>query len=132
MTSSSNSSTVIPTLPLNTPSLTLVQFPTSLKLSSTNYLSWKTQIEALLHGLDLYKYIDGTHPSPQPTVIVGISTPHADYPAWFRQDRLMFGSLVGTLSPPIVPLITNASSSLEAWTILSHTYANPSRGHIKQ
>ncbi|KAL4565872.1 hypothetical protein LXL04_029978 [Taraxacum kok-saghyz] len=124
---------VIHNIPLKTPSLTLVQFPHSLKLSSTNYMSWKTQIEALLHGLDLYKFIDGTNLPPKPTVTVdGVSTPHTDYQAWFRQDRLLFGALVGTLSPSIVPLITNASSSLEAWQILSNTYASPSRGHIKQ
>ncbi|KAL4591677.1 hypothetical protein LXL04_004647 [Taraxacum kok-saghyz] len=71
-------------------------------------------------------------PAPAPTVTNGVSTPHPDYAAWFRQDRLLFGAIVGSLSPSIVPLITSASSSLEAWIILSNTYANPSRGDIKQ
>ncbi|KAL4591014.1 hypothetical protein LXL04_003962 [Taraxacum kok-saghyz] len=129
---SSTSSSTVNSLPLTTTSLTLVNFPSSLKLSSTNYLSWKTQIEALLHGLDLYKFINGTHLPPKPTATNGVSTPHADYPAWFRQDRLLFGALVGTLSPALVPLVSSAATSLEAWTILSNTYAKPSRGHIKQ
>ncbi|KAD6119781.1 hypothetical protein E3N88_11052 [Mikania micrantha] len=34
--------------------------------------------------------------------------------------------------PPIIPLVTNASSSHDAWKILAGTYASPSRGHIKQ
>ncbi|KAD6119783.1 hypothetical protein E3N88_11054 [Mikania micrantha] len=73
--------------------LTIATFPTSLKLTSTNYLGWKTQIEALLHGLDLYKYIDGSLPPPPPTVAVdGSSTPHKDYNNWFRQDRLLFAN----------------------------------------
>lgn len=54
--------------------LTIVNFPSSLKLSLTNYLEWKTQIEALLHGLDLYKLINGSHPAPSPTITVGTST----------------------------------------------------------
>lgn len=133
MSTDNSSSSIIHTLPLKTPSLTVVQFPPSLKLLSTNYMSWKTQIEALLYGLDLYKFIDGSNPSPKPTVAEnGTTTPHPDYAAWFRQDRLLFGAIVGTLSPSIVPLITNASSSLDAWKILSNTYAKPSRGHIKQ
>lgn len=70
-------------------------------------------------------------PTPLP-ITDGASIPHPDYSIWFRQDRLLFGALVGTLSPAIVPLVTNASSSLEAWNILSNTYANPSRGYIKQ
>ncbi|CAH1445192.1 unnamed protein product [Lactuca virosa] len=56
-TEGSSHSSVIHTLPLTTPSITLVQFPSSLKLLSTNYMSWKTQIEALLYGLDLYKLL---------------------------------------------------------------------------
>ncbi|KAJ9556373.1 hypothetical protein OSB04_010987 [Centaurea solstitialis] len=113
--------------------ITIVNFPATLKLTSTNYLAWKTQIEALLHGLDLYRYIDGTYPAPSPTIADdGKATPHPDYQKWFRQDRLLFGALVGSLSPQIVPLITNASSSLEAWKTLASTYASPSRGHIKQ
>lgn len=101
-------------LPLTTINITLVTFPPSLKLTSTNYMSWKIQIETLLHVLDLYKFIDGSTLAPQPTVVAGVSTPHTTYPAWFRQDRLLFGTIVGFLSPSIVPLISNDASSLEA------------------
>ncbi|KAD3067542.1 hypothetical protein E3N88_35422 [Mikania micrantha] len=132
-TESTLESPVITSIPITTPSLTIVHFPSSLKLLSNNYLGWKTQVEAILHGLDLFKFIDGSHPPPLPTTDeTGRSTPHSDFQAWFSQDRLLFGALVGNLSPPIVPLITNATSSLDAWKILSNTYASPSRGHIKQ
>ncbi|KAD7478660.1 hypothetical protein E3N88_01796 [Mikania micrantha] len=120
-------------IPNTSTNITMVTFPNSLKLTSTNYLSWKTQIEAILQGLDLFKFIDGTHLPPLPTVKPdGSTTPHADFPKWYRQDRLLFGALVGTLSAPIVSLINHAPSSLEAWTILANTYAAPTRGHIKQ
>ncbi|KAK9049688.1 hypothetical protein SSX86_031342 [Deinandra increscens subsp. villosa] len=113
--------------------LTIVTLPGTLKLTSSNYLAWKTQIEALLYGLDLYKFIDGSHPAPQPIKATdGSSTPDPNYATWFCQDRLLFGALVGSLSPSIVPLITGASSSRDAWQILAQTYASPTRGHIKQ
>lgn len=131
MSTESSTNSSVSSVPI-TSNLTLVNFPTSLKLDSTNYLTWKTQTEALLRGLDLYKFIDGSYPAPTPTVDATGVTTHKDYTKWFRQDRLLFGALVGTLSPPIVPLITNATSSFEAWKILSNTYASPSRGHIKQ
>ncbi|KAJ0647385.1 putative transcription factor interactor and regulator CCHC(Zn) family [Helianthus annuus] len=116
-----------------TPTVTMVNFPSSLKLTSTNYLSWKTQLDAILQGLDLYKFVDGSHLAPKPTVNTDGSTkPHADYNAWYRQDRLLFGAIVGSLSAEIVPLITNAKTSLDACKILASTYASPSRGHIKQ
>lgn len=113
--------------------LTIIKFCCTLKLTSTNYLGWKTQIEALLHGLNLYQYIDGTLlPPTLATNVDGTITPHADYAKWFIQDRLLFGALVGISSPQIVPLVTNASSSREAWKTLAGTYTSPSRGHIKQ
>lgn len=81
----------------------------------------------------IFTYIYRWHlPSPKPTTKNGVSTPHADFATWFRQDRLLFGALVGTLSPLIIPLVTKTSSSLEVWNILSKTYANPSHVHIKQ
>ncbi|KAH7663599.1 hypothetical protein IHE45_14G066700, partial [Dioscorea alata] len=80
--------------------LVMVAIHNSIKLTSTNYLSWKTH---------------------NPT-----------YQTSLRQDKLLFGALVGTLTPTLIPLITRSKNSLEAWTILSNTYSRPSRGHIKQ
>lgn len=51
---------------------------------------------------------------------------------WVRQDKLLFGCLVGILSPFLGPLISRAHTSKEACDILANTYAKPSRGHIKQ
>ena len=45
---------------------------------------------------------------------------------------LYLGALVGTLSQDLVPLVSHSASSHKAWTILRSTYANPSRGHLKQ
>ena len=113
--------------------LTIVTFPATLKLTASNYLAWKTQIEALLYGVDLFKFIDGSHCAPTPTIAEdGTKTPHNDFSKWFRQDRLLFGAFIGSLSPTIVSLVSGATSSHEAWKILAKTYASPSRGHIKQ
>ncbi|KAL4571122.1 hypothetical protein LXL04_017873 [Taraxacum kok-saghyz] len=104
MSDNSNPSLLVNTLAKD--NITVVSFPSTLKLTATNYLGWKTQIEALLQGLDLYRFIDGTHLAPEPTVAAdGSITPHIDYPKWFRHDRLLFSALVGSLAPQIVPLL---------------------------
>ncbi|KAL6315549.1 hypothetical protein AAG906_000852 [Vitis piasezkii] len=111
----------------------MITIHNSIKLTPTNYLSWKTQMEAILIGYDLQKFIDGSHPAPPTTITTNnvVSTNPA-YQTWLRQDKLLFGALVGTLSPTLVPLITQSKTSYEAWQILANTYARPSRGHIKQ
>lgn len=54
----------------NEPNNTLITIniaaQTPLKLTSTNYLSWKPQFQTLLIGYDLLGYVDGTKPCPPP------------------------------------------------------------------
>ncbi|KAJ9566806.1 hypothetical protein OSB04_002772 [Centaurea solstitialis] len=61
-----------------------------------------------------------------------VTTPNPSYNFWVRQDKLLLGALVGTLSPNLVPLVSRATTTKEMWDILAQTYAKPSRGHIKQ
>ncbi|RVW92402.1 Retrovirus-related Pol polyprotein from transposon RE1 [Vitis vinifera] len=128
-----NSQLIIPNAQEPTKPLTMITIHNSIKLTPTNYLSWKTQMEAILIGYDLQKFIDGSHPAPPTTITTNnvVSTNPA-YQTWLRQDKLIFGALVGTLSSTLVPLITQSKTSYEAWQILANTYARPSRGHIKQ
>jgi hypothetical protein len=111
-----------------------------IQLTSTNYISWKSQMEATLIGYPLYSYVNGKLPVPPET----ISTPGADatdppiitsnpaYDTFVRQDKLIFAAISGTLSPSLAPLVSRCSTSLEAWNVLAKTYANPSKGHLKQ
>ncbi|RVW71302.1 Retrovirus-related Pol polyprotein from transposon RE1 [Vitis vinifera] len=128
-----NSQIIIPNAQEPTKPLTMITIHNSIKLTPTNYLSWKTQMEAILIGYDLQKFIDGSYPAPPTTITTNnvVSTNPA-YQTWLRQDKLLFGALVGTLSSTLVPLITQSKTSYEAWQILANTYARPSRGHIKQ
>ena len=81
MTGETNSSLITNT---HLKDVTIVNFPATLKLTSTGYLGWKTQIKALLHGLDLYGFIDGTHPAPTPTTATdGTIALHKYYQQWF-------------------------------------------------
>ncbi|RVW91741.1 Retrovirus-related Pol polyprotein from transposon RE1 [Vitis vinifera] len=90
-------------------------------------------MEAILIGYDLQKFIDGSHPAPPTTITTNnVVSTNLAYQTWLRQDKLLFGALVGTLSSTLVPLITQSKTSYEAWQILANTYARPSRGHIKQ
>lgn len=104
-----------------------------LKLTSTNYLSWKLQFETLFIGYDLLGYIDGSKPCPPKTLTANnFTVPNPAYNVWVRQDQLILSALIGSLSPTIISFIARATTSREAWTILSNTYAKPSRGRIKQ
>ena len=51
---------------------------------------------------------------------------------WFRQDQLLFGALLGSLSTNLISLVSQAKTSKELWDILAKTFNKVSRGHIKQ
>ncbi|KAL6315643.1 hypothetical protein AAG906_003747 [Vitis piasezkii] len=94
-----NSQIIIPNAQEPTKPLTMITIHNSIKLTPTNYLSWKTQIEAILIGYDLQKFIDGSHmllQPPSPPIMLSLLTP---YQTWLRQDKLLFGALVALSHP---------------------------------
>ena len=104
-----------------------------IKLHSSNYISWKLQLLSILTGYNLEGYVDGTSICPIETITVNdVASPNPAYQSWMRQDKLLFGALIGTLTTTVIPLITRATTTKEAWDTLASVYAKPSRGHVKQ
>jgi len=86
-----------------------------LKLTPSNYASWKIQFETLFIGYDLFGYIDGSKPCPSPTLITDdITVPNPTYSLWVRQDQLLLNAIVGSLSPPLISFVARTTSSHDA------------------
>ena len=128
-TNNSNSPPVIQNT--NEPNTYLISINISaqapLKLTITNYISWKLQFHTVFVGYDLLGYIDGSKPCPSSTITQNNTiVPNPTHNTWIRQDQLIFNALVGSLSPTIISFIARAKTSAEAWLILENTYAKPS------
>ncbi|KAH9620335.1 hypothetical protein KSS87_007850, partial [Heliosperma pusillum] len=104
------------------------------KLTSLNCTSWRFQLTHILFGFSLLGFLDGTHQQPSPTITTADKTdqPNPAYHTWLKQDGLILGALMGTLSTTIQALIVRATTSKEAWDVLAQIYANPSPTHILQ
>ncbi|CAL1375177.1 unnamed protein product [Linum trigynum] len=94
------------------------------KLSGDNFPTWRAQLFTLLRGLDLLKFLDGTHPAPAATATPAVRT------HWFRQDQLLLHAILASVSPGIAPYVSAAESSREAWTILERMFAGQSRQRV--
>ena len=90
-------------------------------------------MEAILIGYNLQKFIHGSYLAIMATITTNNEIKlNPEYQTWLYQDKLLFGALVGTFSPSLIPLITQSQTFHEAWKTLAKTYALPSYGHIKQ
>ncbi|TXG57537.1 hypothetical protein EZV62_015366 [Acer yangbiense] len=104
-----------------------------LKLTSSNYPSWRAQFNTLLFGYDLLGYINGSHSSPPITISEdNKKVPNPAYTIWKRQDSLILLAIFALLSNNVIPLISTATTSQEAWDKLSKLYANRSRTRVLQ
>ena len=69
-------------------------------------------MEVLLFGYDLLKFIDGTHPCPPTTITENnAAAPNQVHHTWLRQDKLIFGALVGFFTPTLIPIIQQTKTS---------------------
>ncbi|KAG7596499.1 Retrotransposon Copia-like N-terminal [Arabidopsis suecica] len=103
------------------------------KLTSSNFLMWRRQVQALLNGYDLTGYIDGSIVVPPATITAnGAVTVNPAFKHWQRQDQLIYSALLGAISISVQPILSRTTTSAEIWTKLMDTYAKPSWSHIQQ
>ena len=104
----------------------------TIKLTSTNYLSWKLQIEALFIGYDLKKFIDGSHPCPPTTIIANnTTTPNPEYHTCMHQDKLIFDALISWVYHSIY-YSTHSTCLNVSWSLdhsCQYLYTSLSRPH---
>ncbi|KAH0687080.1 hypothetical protein KY284_017633 [Solanum tuberosum] len=88
-----------------------------LKLTTANYQSWQYQWETLLAAYDFLQFIN----EPLSTTAISV---------YKRQGHLIRSAMVASLSPKIIPFVTDDKTSYALWQNLATTYAKPSRAHI--
>lgn len=98
---------------------------------STNFTIWKAQIELLLHGHDLFGYLDGSITSPPSTITENdkqVSNPA--FKVWFRLDKLIQNAILASVDPTLSSVVATATSSKAVWDSLHTSYANKSHTRI--
>ncbi|KAM0004307.1 putative RNA-directed DNA polymerase [Helianthus debilis subsp. tardiflorus] len=102
-----------------------------IKLTSSNFPSWRKQVLSTLIGLELDHHIIGQSTTPAKNLVTGdVTKPNPEYLRWFRQDQMIISTLLGSCSDQIMPLISSAATARQAWDALNSSYANSSRSRI--
>ncbi|VFQ62882.1 unnamed protein product [Cuscuta campestris] len=101
-----------------------------IKLTKSNYLVWRRQVQTTLVGLDLLGYVDGTLKMPPPFLDAAHKQPNPAYTSWYRQDAIILSAILGSCTDLVQPLISLAETAADAWSRLAKNLANASRGRI--
>ncbi|CAN1314844.1 Retrovirus-related Pol polyprotein from transposon RE1 [Linum perenne] len=92
----------------------------AVKLDATNYVVWKLQIEPFLAEYDLIGHVDGTTNPPERTTVAGGVNP--GYTKWYRQDQLVLGWLINSLSSSVIHTLVGVQTAREAWRSLATAF----------
>ncbi|OMO85224.1 hypothetical protein COLO4_21697 [Corchorus olitorius] len=101
----------------------------SVKLDFDNYDIWRAQWKALLQGLDLIGYVDGSMPEPPPTAwdkFKKQEQPNWNHKIWYRQTKLLLHAILVSISDKFLKrlvLITQLNTAEQAWNEISKTAA---------
>uniref|UniRef100_A0A3Q7EDF6 Retrotransposon Copia-like N-terminal domain-containing protein n=1 Tax=Solanum lycopersicum TaxID=4081 RepID=A0A3Q7EDF6_SOLLC len=99
------------------PSNNIISLNNNNQLTITNYQSWQYQWETVITSYDFLPFIN----EPPSTTAISV---------YKRQDHLIRSFMVASLSPEIIPFVTDNKTSYALWHNLATTYTKPSHSLI--
>lgn len=104
----------------------------TVRLESSNYFAWKSQVENALKANSLFAYADGSFeiPSPEAQDASGNTIPNPAYSRWQTVDRMLLSCLMATLTPSILPHVVGSDHTFQIWSKLEEKYSVHSQTHI--
>jgi hypothetical protein len=106
----------------------------TIRLSSDNYIYWRTQVVPILRSNLIYGFIDGTLPCPSEMVPATDKTaePVSNplYSAWHQQDQAILSAIVSSLTEPVIGMVMLATTSQETWETLEVSFASQSTARV--
>ncbi|KAF3970010.1 hypothetical protein CMV_006245 [Castanea mollissima] len=101
----------------------------TIKLSSTNYLLWRSQFLPLLRSQGLLGYVDGSATEPPSTISdkddIVVSNP--EYTKWKQTDQMILSLICSYLTEEAMSEIVGLTSSCETWQALEASFSHKSK-----
>ncbi|GAV69096.1 UBN2_3 domain-containing protein [Cephalotus follicularis] len=95
-----------------------------IKLTSHNYLLWRSLFEPILHAHNLMNHLDVSFEPPLHA--------HPTYQSCFEKDQMLLAWINATLSKSTLLYVVRVQTAREAWDILNRQYASVTPSHFSQ
>ena len=99
----------------------------AIKLSSSNYLLWKSQLLLLLESQELLGHVDGTLAPPPRFAAVDSQMPNIKHLTWKKTDQHLLSLLLSSLTKEAMAKVVGLSTSREVWLALENTFSHRSK-----
>ncbi|KAM2552091.1 hypothetical protein TB2_016526 [Malus domestica] len=112
----------------------------NVKLDESNYLNWHFQMQMLLEGHGIMKFVDGSTICPSRYVVCSgvdasnLSTPseNEEYIVWKMHDQALMQLITATLSPVAISCVIGSTNACDLWTRLKEQFSVVSRTSVFQ
>ncbi|XP_021815103.1 uncharacterized protein LOC110757711 [Prunus avium] len=114
----------------------------SVRLERDNYPTWLAQIVPVLRSRRLLSYVDGSCPSPSPTIPdpkakESESSPpslisNPDYEDWVQKDQLVLSLINGSLHHKVLAIVATKTTARDTWVALETRFASPNQNRLLQ
>lgn len=104
----------------------------TIRLESSNYFAWKTQVENALKANNLFDFVENSTVIPVSHVLdaSGSKIPNPEFHRWITIDRMLLSCLIATLNPSVLPHIVGSEHTFQFWNKLEEKFSLLSRSHI--
>ncbi|KAJ0550750.1 putative RNA-directed DNA polymerase [Helianthus annuus] len=104
----------------------------TIKLSSANYLVWRTHMRLLLSIHKLSSHIDGSSSPPSETTTVdGKSAPNPEFVTWTESDQKAALLILSSLTEEAAAEVLGLNRAKEIWSALENLYSNASAERVQ-
>ena len=98
----------------------------TVKLSSTNFLLWRSQVVPLLQCQKYYGYIDGS------TLMPSATTDSTAYNLWKQNDQLVMSLLLSSLTEEALSITIGFTTSRDIWNAIETAFSHKSKARELQ
>lgn len=104
----------------------------TIKLDSSNYFAWKSQIENALKANNLFPYLDGSIAIPASEIqdASGNNISNPEFVKWQTVDLMLLSCIMATLTPSILPHVVGSNYTFQVWAKLEAKYSILSQTHM--
>lgn len=99
----------------------------SIKLNTSNYLIWRTQILPLIQSLGVENHLQEESPAEFTVNDKGEKVANSLFTTWKEKDLLLQSWLTGTLSEEALYYVVGCNTAKDVWAVLEGIYYRPLR-----